>query len=117
VNFGKSSALDELFLLVHDGLGQTCDKTHEREAKLDDPVKECRESRRDLGWIVEQGLDGLGLFDNLCLCDRRSRHDEGIIIEELVRTVGIRSGLKGVDRPDGRWRRLEGLEVELDVFR
>jgi len=29
--------------LLHDGLGQTCNKTHEREAKLDDPVKKCVE--------------------------------------------------------------------------
>jgi len=30
--------------------------------------------------------------------------------------VGIQSGLEGVDRLDGCWRRLERLEGELDVF-
>jgi hypothetical protein len=56
----------------------------------------------DLRWIVEQGLDRLGLIDDLCLSGRRSRHSKGMIAVELVRTVGIRSGLKGVDRSAGR---------------
>jgi hypothetical protein len=40
MNIGKPSALGELFLLVHDRLGQIRNKTHERKAELDDPVKE-----------------------------------------------------------------------------
>ena len=82
--------------------GQTCNKTHECEAKLDDPVKECRKRQQDFRWIVKQGLDRLGLFDDLCLSGGRSRHNKGMIAVKSVRTVGIRSGLKGVDRLDGR---------------
>jgi len=41
-DFGKPSALDELFLSAHDGLGQVSNETYEREAKLYDPVKKCR---------------------------------------------------------------------------
>jgi len=62
MNLGKPSALGKLFLLFHNGLGQACDKTHKREAELDDPVKKCRKGRRDFRWIVEQGLDRLRLF-------------------------------------------------------
>jgi len=102
MNLGKLSTLGELFLLFHNGLGQACDKTHEHEAKLDNPVKKCRKGQQDFRRIVEQGLDRLGLFDNLCLSGRHSRHSKGMIVIKLVRTVGIQSGLKGVDRSAGR---------------
>ena len=64
MNVGKLSTLSK-FLLVHNGLGQTCDKTHKRKAKLDDPVKKCHKRWQDFRWIVEQGLNRLGLIDNL----------------------------------------------------
>jgi len=72
MGFGLPSALGEIFLLVHDRFVQISNKTHEREADLDDPVKESRKLQRYLGWIVEEGLNRLGLFNDLCFCDRRS---------------------------------------------
>ena len=30
-----------------------------------------------LGWIVEESLNRLRMFDDRCFCDRRSRHNEG----------------------------------------
>ena len=38
---------------------------------------------------TEQGLDGLGMFDDLCLCGQNSQHSKGVITVKLVRTVGI----------------------------
>ena len=77
MGFGLTSALGKVFLLVHDRFGQISDKTHECEADLDDPVKESCKLWQHLGWIVEEGLNGLGLIDDLCFCDQCSQHNKG----------------------------------------